>query len=143
VPWFTDPDFPHRGKFEVAIQASGAPASSLIEPLEEAGITVIPWKGPDLGKAHGSFYDLVVAATLYHLPQPVLDIAAATAVTRPLGEAWAWDRRNSPHDASPLVAATGAVWALSQYEPPREPPPAPVFIGKTEATSDSVYSLDF
>lgn len=46
---------------------------------------------------------------LMHLPQPVLDLAANVAVTRPMGDgAWAWDRNKSREDISPLVALTMA-----------------------------------
>ena len=57
---------------------------------------------------------LVKDKQLKHLPQPLLDVAASVAVTKPLpGDAWAWDRRKSPLDIAPLVAATGAVWLVS------------------------------
>jgi hypothetical protein len=44
----------------------------------------------------------------------VLDVPAATAVTKPLGDGWVWDRRHSPTDIAPLVAATGAVGLLTK-----------------------------
>lgn len=126
VNWFTDPEYPHRALWPIAVQTTGAPASSLIEPLTEAGLTVVEWKGADLGKASGDLYDLVRASGLRHLPQPVLDVAAATAYTRPFGDAWVWDRKNSPHDVAPLVAVTGALRSLRQpvaeEKPPAEPP---------------------
>jgi len=107
---------------EIVVQAKGAPASSLIPALEEAGFSVVKWGGSDLGAAAGSLYDRVRAAVgqgsaesgLRHLPQPVLDVAAATASTRPMGDAWMWDRKNSPTDAAPLIAVTGALWALTR-----------------------------
>lgn len=98
----------------VTLQANGAPVSSLLEPLSEAGFEVVEWGGPELGRGTGAFYDLVRNNGLKHLPQPVLDVAAATAVTRPSGDAWLWDRKRSPTDIAPLVAATGAVWLLNR-----------------------------
>jgi hypothetical protein len=123
--WFNDPAHPLRAKWPIVVQATGAPSSSLIMPLTEAGLTVEEWKGTDLGKACGAFYDLVRSSKLRHLTQPVLDIAASTAYTRPLGDAWVWDRKHSPHDVAPLVAVTGAIWGLSQpvHEIPTPPPP--------------------
>ena len=44
-------------------------------------------------------------------------MAAATAATRPVGEAWLWDRRKSPADAAPLIAATAALWCLLHGKP--------------------------
>lgn len=58
---------------------------------------------------------------LHHLPQPVLDVAAANAAVK-LGAdgAMLWNRASSPVDIAPLVALTGAVWHATQ----REAPPA-------------------
>lgn len=110
LPWLeSDEAPPHCG---VAIQTNGAPASSLADEIEAAGIEVIEWKGSDLVRSSGNFYDFVRGGVLKHRPQPILDVAAATAVTRPLADAWWWDRRNSPTDIAPLVAATGAVWVI-------------------------------
>ncbi len=120
LPWLTDASAPHRAKWPVVVQTNGAPASALIPDMKAAGLAVVEWVGGDLGQACGMFYDRVRAAIgegsegrpLRHLAQPVLDVAAATAVTRPMGDAWLWDRKRSPHDTAPLVAATGALWAL-------------------------------
>jgi hypothetical protein len=46
----------------------------------------------------------------YRAPQPELSAALAGATKRSLGDAWAWSRRNSAVDISPLVAATLALW---------------------------------
>lgn len=112
----------------VVVQARGAPVSGLIAQLRELEhVDVIEWGGPDLGGACGRFYDGVRAHVwtpdraageteahrpqrIWHLPQPVLDVQAATAVTKPLGEAWVWNRKDSPHGAAALMAVTGAAW---------------------------------
>lgn len=115
------PPFAH-----IVIQANGAPASSLIEGLRADGFEVLDWSGSDLGKATGQFYDHVRAAVgegesqteLRHRTQPLLDVAAATAATKPAGDAWLWDRKKSPADAAPLIAVTGALWGLSQIPEP-------------------------
>ena len=112
--WFQDAEMgAARRKTQVVIQPT-APAGALIEELRSIGVNVYELKGTELGQSCGRFYDLVVQNELHHLPQPVLDVAAAVAVTRPLpGDSWAWDRRKSPLDIAPLVAATGAVWLIS------------------------------
>lgn len=111
IPWLTDQERNAKIKAApVVVQTNGAPASSLIDALTDAGIKVMDWKGSDIGAATGSFYDLVREGALKHRPQPVLDVAAATAVTRPLQDAYAWDRKKSPTDISPLIAVTGAAW---------------------------------
>jgi hypothetical protein len=110
VGWLTDPERDARlVGVPVIVQAAGAPESSLIEPLEAAGVRVVPWKGADLSASAGAFYDLVRDGNVRHLPQPILDLAAATAVPK-MGEggAFFWDLKRSPVDASPLKAVTGA-----------------------------------
>jgi phage terminase large subunit-like protein len=109
----------------VAVQAKGAPASSLITSLEDAGVKVVPWGGSDLGAGTGAFYDLVRAAVgegaaetgVRHRSQPLLNIAAANAATKPAGDAWWWDRRKSAVDVAPLIAVTGATWCLTSAMP--------------------------
>ncbi|HET8765800.1 MAG TPA: terminase large subunit [Pedococcus sp.] len=121
-PWLTDEAFPHRAKWRITGQTNGAPVSSLLPDLEAAGLPVEPWQGPDLARWSGAFYDLVRGLGedgsntpgVYHRPQPVLDVPASTAVTKPLGDGWVWDRRHSPTDIAPLVACTGAVGLLTR-----------------------------
>jgi len=123
VPWFTDPGRAAEiAKAPVAVQARGAPASSLLADLRAAKLRVVEWGGPGLGAATGDLYDRVRAAVgegtgakqLRHRDQPLLNLAAATASTRPVGDAWLWDRRRSPTDVAPLIAVTGALWCLQQ-----------------------------
>lgn len=52
-------------------------------------------------------------------PDPTLDVAVAGAVTRPVGDAWAWGRRTSTADITTLVAVTEACWSL--WHPASEP----------------------
>lgn len=128
VDWFTDParSAELRGA-SVAVQAKGAPAASLIPALKEAKINVKEWGGPALGAGTGELYDRVRAAIgegtgntqLRHRDQPVLNLAAATASTRPVGDSWLWDRRRSPTDIAPLIAVTGALWCLNHGMPRR------------------------
>lgn len=102
----------------VALQSAGAPVSSLLPALKDAGLDVIEWAGSDLGRGTGEFYDLVRAGGLRHLPQPVLDVAAATAVAKPLADSWVVDRKKSPVDAAPLIATMAGLWALLNYKEP-------------------------
>lgn len=123
--WFADPTHPDRLKPPVAVQAKRAPATDLIEDLKAVGVEVIGWDGVE---GTGELYDHVRAAVgdgdsrvlLAHRAQPVLDQAANTAATRPVGDMWAWDRRKSPADAAPLVAATGALWCLKAQSKPKK-----------------------
>jgi hypothetical protein len=113
LPWLQDPK---RVDLIEAVtgQTRGAPVSGLLIDLAAAGVPVVDWQGPDLGAGSGAFYDLVRNNGVDHLSQPVLDVAAATAVTKPSGDGWLWDRRHSPTDIAPLIAASGAVWLLNR-----------------------------
>ncbi|MDT9689396.1 terminase [Streptomyces sp. P9(2023)] len=104
----------------------GGPAGSLIPELEtalseveqeltgnpEARIEVVKPKARQIAQGCGQFYDAVADQTLSHFDPPPLAVALAGAQKRPLGEAWAWARRNVGVDISPLVAATFARWGL-------------------------------
>ncbi len=105
-----------------ALDAKG-PAVSLLEPLEKLGITTPedpdrPRRGElavptaqDVAAACGQFADAVTQETLRHIGQAELTSAIRGAKTRPLGDAWAWARRVSSVDISPLVSGTLARWA--------------------------------
>jgi hypothetical protein len=67
----------------------------------------------DVVAACGAFYDAAMADTLRHPDQPVLNEALAAARKRPLGDAWAWHRKDTATDITPLVAVTFAAYGLS------------------------------
>jgi hypothetical protein len=120
-PWFEARAKDYEGGMDVVVQRTGAPASSLIEELQAIdGVNVIEWGGVDLGRGTGAFFDAVAlpnAAGLRHRPQPLLDVAAAVASVKYLGDgAIVLDRRKSPADVAPLVAVVGAHWALLQRD---------------------------
>jgi phage terminase large subunit-like protein len=115
--WFTEK--PSRRKAEVAVDPS-SPAGSLIPALEKHGITVLPVAGREFAQACGNFLDAVSEKRLRHLGQPELATAVDAARKRPLGDAWAWTRRDTSSDISPLVAATLALWILGK--PPKRRP---------------------
>jgi hypothetical protein len=97
-----------------------AQSGTLIEPLKNAGIIVLQPSAEDMAVAHGEFLDLVNDGGLAHLDQKPLTDAVRAGQQRPLAGAKAWD----PHvvvDQSPLVAATGAVWAFLRWEELAQP----------------------
>lgn len=121
----------------VGLDVAG-PAGSLLVELEKAGIrrpadATAPQRGDlavpsarEVAAACGAFADAVRQARLVHLDQAPLAAAMAGARTRPLGDAWAWARKYSSADISPLVAATVARWAyLSRVDALTAPTPAP------------------
>ena len=114
-PWIVEHLVP-KGLAAVTGQVRGAPVSPVVEQLKELDLPVEDWGGSDLSAACGEFYDLVRDRGLRHVTQPLLNVAASTAVTRPMSDAWMWDRRHSPTDIAPLVAATAALWLLARTD---------------------------
>jgi hypothetical protein len=99
------------------------PAGSLLVDLEKAGICrpedaddpqpgdlAIPTT-QEVAAACGQLADAVRQGTLRHIGQEQLTEAVRGVKARPLSEAWAWGRRVSTVDISPLVSCTLARWA--------------------------------
>jgi hypothetical protein len=105
------------------------PAASLLPEFKEAGLEPVPPDTPsaklvtigsgDFAKAYGVFVDAATQRILRHLGTPELNTAVAGAVTRKIGEATGWSRRDSDVDISPLVAGTIATWLVSSMKPPK------------------------
>ncbi|MBW0088245.1 terminase [Pseudonocardia sp. KRD-184] len=96
-------------------------AGSFINGMQNAGIEPVLVTGRELAQACGSLYESVVeAGSLRHLNQSPLNAALTGAKKRPLGDAWAWHRRNSEVDISPLVAATLAWHGFAQFGSPKQ-----------------------
>lgn len=138
IPWLKSPLRKVKPN-HVAFQRRGAPISSLWKDFEDAGITVTPWGESELAGWHGKVYDLVKLGAadetpagetpeefrsrvrLSHGVQPLLDIAAASAQIKAVGDGgWVIDRKASPADAAPLLAFIAAVGLLLSN-------PAPTF----------------
>ncbi len=87
------------------------PAASLMVTVEEAGVEVTKVSAGEHGQACGLFVDAVTEQTVRHLGGLELRGAIRGAATRPLGDAWAWSRKASTVNISPLVSSTLALWA--------------------------------
>ncbi len=106
---------------------AGAQVAGVLEAFATYGIPADRLRlmnAQDYKSACGGFYSAVVEGTVRRLAgQPELEDAGTSAAERPLGDAWAWDRRSETVPISPLVAVTIAR-ALLPTEPER---PKPVF----------------
>ena len=102
-----------RHQVEHVLADATGPAGSILHRAEELGVKVQAVSAPDHGKACGLMYDTVDERGLRHLGGLELRQAVKGATKRQLGDAWAWSRRNSTVDISPLVAATLALWGHS------------------------------
>jgi hypothetical protein len=89
------------------------PAAALIPELEKKGIVVEALSAQEYARACGTFFDAVEQRGLRHLGTAELRSAIKGAATRPLGDAWAWSRKNSGVDITPLVSATIALFAAA------------------------------
>lgn len=113
----------------VAIQATGAPASSLLPDLEAAigSAKVMKLTGQDLGKACGLMSDLTRGRLVAHNGEAQLADAAQFATVRGYNDAWIIDRKTSPVDVAPLMAATQAVWACRNFQEAESKPLATIW----------------
>jgi hypothetical protein len=87
----------------------GSPAAALLAKIGQAGVIVQTVNGRQYAQACGSFFDMCDQDMLRHLGTPELAAALKGASTRPLGDAWAWSRKGSEVDISPLVSCTLAL----------------------------------
>jgi hypothetical protein len=111
VPWILRAY--ERVSVDAVVCDSVGPASSLVEALELEGIRVETTNTPEHGQACGRLVDMVNDKTMVHMGSDELRDAVRGARSRPLGDAWAWSRKNSSVDISPLVAATLALGAAA------------------------------
>ena len=94
---------------KVYVDAAGRPGRCCTRRRRSGSTSKLSAR-PDHAKACGVMFDTVDEKGLRHLGGLELRQAVKGATKRPLGDAWAWSRKNSTVDISPLVAATlGAV----------------------------------
>jgi hypothetical protein len=99
-------------------------AGTIADRLELAGLEVLRTGAGQVARACADLVDQITAdpPSLAHRAQALLDGAVTAAGRRPIGDAgWAWSRRGSDVDISPLVAVTLAAWSARS----RPAPPAP------------------
>lgn len=136
IPWLTSKDRKVKPD-HVAMQRKGAPISSMWKAFEDADLDPYAWGESELAGWHGTFFDMVKTGVLddavkdetpeerrervrlTHGVQPALDVAAQTALIKPLGDGWAVDRKASPFDPAPLLAAIAAVGLLTTNPTPK------------------------
>lgn len=113
------------GPVAVVLDASG-PAGSLLAPLAEIGVDVIPIPRAGMTQACGMFFDAVTEKSLHHGNDPRLNAALMAARQRGHLDTWVWARKNLT-DISPLVAVTLALYGLKSKQPPPPKKPSAAF----------------
>lgn len=87
-----------------------ADLADLVAELDRLGVQVVRMASGDVKDACGGLYRAIVERGVRFMPpQPELDAAVAAARTKPLLDAWKWDRRSGAL-ITPLVACTNALW---------------------------------
>lgn len=93
-----------------------AAAGAWLPSLQEAGVEPVLVTGREMTQACGAFYeDAVERQAFRHRDDDRLTAALFGARKRDLSDAWAWHRRNSSIDISPLVAATLAWHGFARF----------------------------
>lgn len=119
----------HRShKRSVFVIDKGSQAGSLWDELEAAGLNLLPLTAREYAQACGAFHSSVVprggsVPEFVHNNDPSLTSAVSGAVKREIADLWAWDKRNSSVDISPLVAVTNAYWGYWKMIHNKKPKP--------------------
>jgi hypothetical protein len=90
---------------DVVLDSYG-PAGSLAPEIEDQGVKVHAVTSREMTAACGRFYDAVADGKVKIRRHEALDLAAAAARRRTVGDSWLWGRKDSAEDVSPLVACT-------------------------------------
>ena len=101
-------------------------AGMFIDELEAAGVKLIHPTTAEFAQSCGEFYTGIVprkgnVPNVTHINQKPLNSAVAGADTRDLADCWAWSRRTSSVDISPLVACTLATWGYKRIANEKKP----------------------
>lgn len=94
----------------------GGPASVVNDDLAGLGIETLNPAARDVAQACSGLLDGLIRRAVWHPESAGLDAAVRGASRRPMGDAWAWSRKNSLVDISPLVAVTLALWGSRQID---------------------------
>ncbi len=97
---------------EFLVDVTG-PAAALVPELEQVDVRVRKVPAREMVDACGAFYDRVMSGRIRLRRNLAFDAAAAGASKRVSGDAWAWARKHTSVDVTPLVAVTLAAWAAA------------------------------
>lgn len=92
----------------------GGPCGSLIPELEGLGVPLVLMSARDIAQGCGALFDAVVAGTVRHRDQAELSAAVGAARKRPLGDSWAWARKDAVSEITTLISATVALRTYSE-----------------------------
>lgn len=93
---------------------AGGPAGSVLLDLEAEGVSVTPLATRDVVNASSAFYDAVIEGRVSIRRDVALDAAAAAVARRKVGDSFVWTRQATETDASPIMAASLALFVATQ-----------------------------
>ncbi|MCW2785236.1 MAG: hypothetical protein JWP74_1753 [Marmoricola sp.] len=99
-----------RNKIRAVVVDAMSAAGTLIDDLAKAKVKVTTTDSRAMAAACGQVFDGVMENRLRHTDQPQVNVSLSTARQRPLGDAWAWNRKTATSDITPIVACTLALW---------------------------------
>ena len=103
-----------RGETRVPVVVDlGGPASVFHGDLTNLRIDMLNPAARDVAQGCSALLDGLIRRTVWHTTTAALTAAVRGASRRPMGDAWAWSRKNSLVDISPLVAVTLALWGTA------------------------------
>ena len=106
-----------------------SPAASLLPELKARKLPITVTSVDDMADACAGFYDSAVEGGLRHIGQPQLTVALQNARKRSLsGDRWAWNRKSSDSDITPIVSASLAVWGVKSRKVKSSKPVRMVFL---------------
>lgn len=108
VPWVTARV--DRNNIRAVVVDARSPAATLLDDLKQSKVRVTTTSANDMAVACGRFFDGVMDGTVHHIAQPQLAIALGAAAKRDLESGWAWSRKSSASDITPVVGVTLALW---------------------------------
>lgn len=115
--WVTDRMVELRDRWEpkkVLLDPAG-PGGALLADLLTAGVEAAFVSGREMAQACGALLNDLTEDRIRHCDQEALNDAVGQATTRRAADAWAWDRKDTTADISPLVAVTLAAHGVRLY----------------------------
>lgn len=103
----------HRNQIAAVVIDAKSPAATLIPRLKKSKIRVLVTNTDDMANACAGFYDLCMESEVRHTGQVQLTRSLHSAAKRSIGDRWAWNRKTTDADITPIVAATLACWGVS------------------------------
>lgn len=91
---------------KVKVDPTGPIGTVLSDIVAKSYVDVETVDASEMANACGRYHSDIIAGYAAHLGQEALDAAVDGAAKRQLLDRWAWARRTSSEDISPLVAAT-------------------------------------